>query len=170
MIEKHNLKPARGARKTVKRLGRGSASGLGKTSGRGTKGQRARSGGRNKLKLKGLRAMLLSFPKKRGFKSGYPKAETLKVGFLAENFKASEVITLATLKRKNLIAKSAKSAKVVLGGELKTALNLKGIKISATAKEQIEKAGGTVQLIEKPVKGKKTASKKVAAKKKVAKK
>lgn len=144
MIEKHTLKPASGARKTVKRLGRGNASGLGKTAGRGTKGQRARAGGRNKLKLKGLRAMFLAFPKKRGFTSGYPKAETVTTGRLAENFKPSEVVTLASLKNKKMISKSAKAAKVVLGGELKNALNLKGIKASATAKEAIEKAGGSV--------------------------
>ncbi|MDF1496641.1 MAG: 50S ribosomal protein L15 [Patescibacteria group bacterium] len=145
MIEKHNLKPARGSRTTVKRVGRGNASGLGKTAGRGHKGQRARSGGRNKLKLKGLRAMVLAFPKKRGFKSTYPNVETLTLGKVAANFKPTEVVTLEELKKKQLVPKSAKVAKVVLGGEAKSAVNLKGIKTSVTAKEAIEKAGGTVK-------------------------
>lgn len=141
----HNLKPARGSRKTVKRVGRGNASGLGKTAGRGTKGQRARSGGRNKLKLKGIRSMFLAFPKKRGFKSGYVEVETLTLGKISQNFQASDIVTLEALKKKQLIPKSAKAAKVVLGGEAKTAVNLKGIKTSATAKEAILKVGGSVK-------------------------
>ncbi len=145
MIEKHTLKPAKGARSSVKRVGRGDSSGKGKTAGRGTKGQRARAGGRNKLKLKGIRAMFLAYPKKRGFKSGYPKAETITTGKLAESFKATEIVNLDSLKKKELIPKSAKAAKVVLGGEIKTALNLQGVKASKTAKEQIEKAGGSVK-------------------------
>jgi len=145
MIEMHNLKPARGSRKTVKRVGRGNASGLGKTAGRGTKGQRARSGGRNKLKLKGIRSMFLAFPKKRGFKSGYVEVETLTLGKISQNFQASDIVTLEALKKKQLIPKSAKAAKVVLGGEAKTAVNLKGIKTSATAKEAILKVGGSVK-------------------------
>ncbi len=145
MIEKHNLKPARGSKTTVKRVGRGNASGLGKTAGRGHKGQRARSGGRNKLKLKGIRAMFLGFPKNRGFKSTHVNVETLTLGKVAEAFKATEVVTLSALKKKQMIPKQAKAAKVVLGGEVKNAVNLKGIKVSATAKEAIEKAGGTVK-------------------------
>ncbi len=138
------MQPASGAKTTVKRVGRGDASGKGKTSGRGTKGQRARAGGRNKLKLKGLREMFLAFPKKRGFTSGYNKVETVTTEKLAENFKANEVVSLESLKNKKLISKSAKSAKVVVGGELKNSLNLKGIKTSANAKEMIEKAGGSI--------------------------
>lgn len=145
MIEKHNLQPSKGARQSVKRVGRGDASGKGKTAGRGTKGQRARSGGRNKLKLKGIRAMFLAYPKKRGFKSGHPKAETITTGKLAENFKTSEVVSLDSLKKKELVSKSAKAAKIVLGGEVKQALNLKGVKTSATAKEAIVKAGGSIK-------------------------
>jgi large subunit ribosomal protein L15 len=145
MIEMHNLKPARGSRKTVKRVGRGNASGLGKTAGRGTKGQRARSGGRNKLKLKGIRSMFLAFPKKRGFKSGYIEVETLTLGKIAKNFKTTDVVTLDLLKKKQLVPKHAKAAKVVLGGEAVNAINLKGIKTSATAKEAILKAGGSVK-------------------------
>ncbi|MBD3281707.1 50S ribosomal protein L15 [Candidatus Uhrbacteria bacterium] len=144
MIEKHNLQPAEGARTTVKRVGRGDASGKGKTSGRGTKGQRARSGGRNKLKLKGLREMFLAFPKKRGFTSGHSKPETVTTGKLVDNFKANEVVSLESLKNKKLVSKSAKAAKVVLGGEVSRALNLKGVKVSATAKDAIEKAGGSI--------------------------
>jgi len=145
MIEKHTLKPARGSKTSVKRIGRGNASGRGTTAGKGTKGQRARSGGRNKLKLKGIRAMFLAYPKNRGFKSGYPKADTVSVGKLAAVFGVKDVIDLAALKNKRLVPKSSKLAKIVAGGEVKTALHLKGIKTTASVKEMIEKAGGSIK-------------------------
>jgi large subunit ribosomal protein L15 len=144
MIEKHTLKPAKGAKTTVKRIGRGNASGRGTTAGKGQKGQRARSGGRNKLKLKGLRAMFLAFPKNRGFHSLHPDTATIKIEKIALAFTPNQVVDLKALRAKGLVVKSCKSAKIVAGGELKSALHLKGIKTTAGAKEVIEKAGGSV--------------------------
>ncbi|MFZ6014892.1 MAG: 50S ribosomal protein L15 [Patescibacteria group bacterium] len=146
MIELHNLKPARGARKKTDRIGRGNASGHGTTAGKGTKGQRARSGGRNKLKLKGMKQMLLSFPKSRGFRSGVPQSYTITLGRLSAAYSAATIIDLKSLKKAKLIPKSAQRAKVVMGGDApKTALNLIDIAVTAQAKKAIEKAGGTVK-------------------------
>ncbi len=146
MIRKHSLKPSRGARATVKRIGRGNASGRGTTAGKGQKGQRSRSGGRNKLKLKGLRAMFLAFPKNRGFQSIKPKVQTVTTEKLAKAFTPNQVVDLKALKLKNLVVKSCKAVKIVAGGELKIVLHLKGIKTTASAKEIIEKAGGSISV------------------------
>ncbi len=144
MIEKHSLQPSKGAKTTVKRIGRGNASGRGTTAGKGQKGQRARSGGRNKLKLKGLRAMFLSFPKNRGFQSIRPDVQTIKVEKIVKAFTPNQIIDLKALKAKDLVVKSCKAAKIVAGGELKMAIHLKGIKTTAKVKEMIEKAGGSI--------------------------
>ncbi len=146
MIAKHSLKPSEGAKTTVKRIGRGNASGRGTTAGKGQKGQRARSGGRNKLKLKGLRAMFLSFPKNRGFQSIRPEVQTIQIAKLAKVFTPNQIVDLKALKSKNLAVKSCKAAKIVAGGELKMALHLKGVKATTAAKEMIEKAGGSVSM------------------------
>lgn len=138
----HTIAPAAGARKKSFRVGRGNASGRGTTAGRGTKGQRARTGGRKRLKLKGLKQMLLQFPKLRGFQSRFPKAATVTLVNLAKRYTASEKVTVASLKAKRLIAKTALSAKIVGTGEVGTSLTIVGIGASASAKAAIEKAGG----------------------------
>ncbi len=139
----NTIAPQKGARTKSFRIGRGNASGRGTTAGKGTKGQRARSGGRKGLKLKGLKQMLLSFPKLRGFQSRFPKAETVTIPRLAKAFNAGEKVTIASLKAKRLVSSTASRAKIVGGGDVGKVLVVSGVLASATAKAAIEKAGGS---------------------------
>lgn len=137
------LHPAKGSRTRVKRVGRGNASGKGTTAGRGTKGQKARTGGRKGLKRWSLRRLIMSMPKKRGFKSLYPKDVVLNLHAL-QVFPDNTIITLALLRKKNLID-SAKIQVKILGEGAAKRWTVKGVKVSAQAKEKIEKAGGKVE-------------------------
>lgn len=138
------IAPSKGARTKSFRIGRGNASGRGTTSGKGTKGQRARTGGRRGLKLKGLKQMLLSFPKLRGFQSRFPKAESVTLVRLAKAYNAGEKVDLTSLKAKRLISTTAEKAKIVGAGEVGKALVVTGVYASETAKAAIEKSGGSV--------------------------
>lgn len=140
----HTLSPKQGSKSKTKRVGRGQSSGRGKTAGRGTKGQRARTGGKKKLALKGMKQMILGFPKNRGFQSRFPEAATVPLSRL-EIFGAGEKIDLNLLKKKGLIKRSDRRAKIVSGGELTKKLTLIGIQASASAKAAIEKAGGQLE-------------------------
>ncbi len=151
----NTIKPKAGSRTKRFRVGRGEGTGSGKTAGRGTKGQRARSGGRNKLKMKGVRAMLLSFPKLRGFRSRYVKAGTVSLERASKVFSAKETIDLRALKAKNLLSRNASSAKLVGKGPVEKVLNFSGIKASETAKAAVEKAGGSFILPKKSKSSKK---------------
>jgi len=142
-ISLNTLASAKGARTKKFRVGRGEGSGSGKTSGRGTKGQRARSGGRNKLKLKGIRAMVLAFPKLRGFKSRYKKDHSVSLAKLVEKIGDTALINLKALKASGLVPKSAVGAKIIGDCKLEKALHFENIKASATAKAAVEKAGGS---------------------------
>jgi large subunit ribosomal protein L15 len=114
----HNLKPARGATKKRKRVGRGNASGHGTYSGRGLKGQKARSGVSG-LKRKGMRQMLLRTPKKRGFKSPRDKAQIVKVSEINKHFREGEIVTPKLLSQRGLIRGPRKKVKILGPGELK---------------------------------------------------
>lgn len=138
----HTLAPNKGAHTKSFRIGRGISSGRGKTSGRGTKGQRARTGGRKRLALKGMKQMLLSFPKLRGFQSQYASAASVPLRAL-ESLKDGSVVTLEVLHKAGLIHRSDRNAKIVGGGELTKKLTIKGVMMSAGARAAIEKAGGT---------------------------
>ncbi len=139
----HNLKPAKGAKKTRKRVGRGWSS-KGKYSGRGMKGQRARSGGKSGLKKKGLRSIMLNIPKKRGFKSPHPKAAVVNVADLAKNYSDGAEVNSKNLLAKKLIRTTKGGVKVLGNGEISIKVIVKDCKVSLAAKEKIEKAGGTV--------------------------
>ena len=138
----HTLAPHKGSHTKSFRIGRGISSGRGKTSGRGTKGQRARTGGRKRLALKGMKQMLLAFPKLRGFRSRYASAASVPLRSL-EQFKDGAVVTLETLHRAGLIHRSDRSAKIVSGGELTKKLTVKRVPASAGARAAIEKIGGS---------------------------
>lgn len=141
----HTLKPSKGSREKSFRIGRGLGSGRGKTAGRGTKGQKSRTGGKKKLNLKGMKQMLLSFPKNRGFQSLRQKPVALRLPMLNE-FADGSLVTLETLKEAKLIRRTDRNAKIVgATGELTKKLTISGINVSATAKAAIEKAGGTVK-------------------------
>lgn len=141
----HSLQPKHGSRKSSFRIGRGEGSGLGKTSGRGSKGQKARSGGRHNLKRLGMRAMLLSFPKVRGFQSRYDKAETVTLKQL-ESFENGAKINANELRKKGLVTRSAKSVKILGTGTLTKKLHVSGVALSTGAKSAIESAGGSVEV------------------------
>jgi large subunit ribosomal protein L15 len=140
----HTLAPKHGARTKSFRIGRGHGSGRGKTAGKGTKGQKSRTGGGKKLKLKGLKQMLLSFPKNRGFQSRYQKSASVQLKKL-EAFKNGEIVNLASLRKEGIIKRTDLSAKIVGSGELSKKLVIEKIGASASAKAAIEKAGGSIK-------------------------
>jgi large subunit ribosomal protein L15 len=145
-INLSNLKPKAGSRKRIVRVGRGNASGHGTFSGRGIKGQRARSGGRKKLARRGLKQMLQQLPKTRGFQSIHENNTVVNIGELQEKFAAQSKVTPETLRRAGLIRK-AEFVKVLGTGTLKNALQVHAHAFSATAKTAIEKAGGSATVI-----------------------
>lgn len=138
----HTIKPFPKSKKPRKRVGRGGAHGT--YSGRGQKGQRARSGGKKGLKLKGIKRMLLSIPKIRGFRSPYPKVAVVNVGFLDKKFKENDIITPQVLLETKLIDKINKGVKILGDGEITKKLVIKECEVSKNAKEKIERAGGKV--------------------------
>jgi len=141
----HTIKPAKGAKKKRKRVGRGNASGHGTYSGRGQKGQRSRSGGKSGLKRKGMKQMLLQTPKLRGFKSDKPKNQAVNLSDLNKNFKDKDQINPRTLLRVGLVDTIKEPVKILGKGELKIKnLEFNGVKISKSVAEQIEKTGGKV--------------------------
>lgn len=143
-LKLHNLKPSVGSRRKPKRLGRGDSAGQGSYSGKGQKGQKARSGGRNKLARKGLRNLLMSSPKLRGFQSFYPKAKVLNLDVLEKYFNDGDVVNQGALKEKGLIGVRADKIKILGDGELTKKLNLEGLAISSSAKAKVEAKGGSV--------------------------
>ena len=143
------IKPAKGSNKKSKRLGRGNSSGAGNYSGRGMNGQRARSGGKGGLKIRGFKPVLQSTPKLRGFKSGNVKPAEVRLSDLDKKYNDGEVVSLKTLVEKGLISKNAKNAKIILKGELKKKLIVEGIKYTKTAGEAIKKVGGEIKEVSK---------------------
>lgn len=143
----HNLKPATGAKKRKIRVGRGLSSGHGTYSGRGAKGQRARSGGKKGLKLFGLRGNVLSTPKLGGFRSLNLKLEVVNLGDLEKNFNDNDIITADTLKAKGLIGNDRAGVKILGEGKLTKKLTFKVNKVSESAKAMIEKNGGKIVLL-----------------------
>jgi large subunit ribosomal protein L15 len=143
-MELNTIKPAEGAKKARRRVGRGIGSGLGKTSGRGHKGQKSRSGGYHKVGFEGGQMPLQRRLPKRGFKSTTAKYNAeITLGEL-ERLGAAEVDML-TLKQAKLIGEMTKNVKVIKSGELTIKVQLSGgILATAGAKAAIEAAGGSV--------------------------
>lgn len=139
----HTLHPKRGSRKKSVRVGRGLAK-KGTYSGRGAKGQRSRSGGKSGLRLKGLRVVMLATPKQRGFTSQAQTVQVVNVGMLANLFADGSVVSPQTLKDKKLITSSSRPVKILGEGNLTVRVSIQGCRVSATAKEKIEKAGGNI--------------------------
>jgi len=140
----NTLKPARGARRPRLRVGRGASAGQGKTCGRGTKGQRARKGGYHKVGFEGGQMPLQRRMPKVGFRSDIKRTRAeVRLHELAKV--AGEVVDLEALKRAGVVAASAERAKVVLSGELKKAVTLKGVAVTKGARAAIEAAGGRVE-------------------------
>ena len=142
-MELNNIKPAAGAKRARRRLGRGIGSGLGKTAGRGHKGQKSRSGGYHKVGFEGGQMPLQRRLPKRGFKSHLLKYNAEITLSDLEVLGAAEV-DLLSLKQAKLVSENAKVVKVIKTGELTKKVALKGIGATAGAKAAIEAAGGSV--------------------------
>ena len=141
-MELNSIKPAAGAKHAKRRVGRGIGSGLGKTAGRGHKGQKSRSGGYHKVGFEGGQMPMQRRLPKRGFKSQLLKFNAEVTLTALEKLGLSEVDML-TLKQAGLISQLAKVVKVVKTGELTKAVKLTGIGATAGAKAAIEAAGGS---------------------------
>ena len=149
MMRLHNLRPRPGSRHRTKRLGCGESSGHGKTSGKGSKGQKARSGGSIRLGFEGGQMPLIRRLPKRGFNNAAFHKHYAVVNVSDLNaFKAGTVVNEQLLRESNLVRGHFVGIKILGEGELKHDLEVQADKISATAREKIEKAGGTVTLHE----------------------
>jgi large subunit ribosomal protein L15 len=140
----NTIKPAEGSRRPKLRVGRGASAGQGKTCGRGVKGQRARKGGYHKVGFEGGQMPLQRRMPKVGFRSAI-KALRGEVRLHELALVKGDVIDLAALKAAQIVSVFAESAKVVLSGELKKAVHLKGIGATKGARAAIEAAGGKVE-------------------------
>jgi large subunit ribosomal protein L15 len=143
MMELNGIKPADGAKHAKRRVGRGIGSGLGKTAGRGHKGQKSRAGGYHKVGFEGGQMPLQRRLPKRGFKSHQLKFNAEVTLASLERLGAAEV-DLLTLKQAGLVDELTKSVKVIKTGALTKAVKLSGIAATAGAKAAIVAAGGSV--------------------------
>ena len=146
-MELNGIKPAAGAKHAKRRVGRGIGSGLGKTAGRGHKGQKSRAGGYHKVGFEGGQMPLQRRLPKRGFKSQSAKYNAEVTLAALERLGAADV-DLLTLKQAGLVGEMIKVVKVIKSGEIKVAVKLNGIGATAGAKAAIEAAGGSVAAAE----------------------
>jgi large subunit ribosomal protein L15 len=164
----HNLKPRPGSTHRVKRLGIGESSGHGKTSGKGDKGQKARSGGSLRLGFEGGQMPLIRRIPKRGFNNAAFTIDFAPVNLSKlEKFTFEGVIDEAALRKVGLVNGTWDGVKILGDGEITKKLSFKVNGVSASARVKIEKAGGQIELIPRKVaapKGVKTAVKKTAKK------
>jgi large subunit ribosomal protein L15 len=153
----HNLKPAPGSRKPRKRIGRGEGSGTGKTSGRGQKGAGSRSGSKRRARFEGgqnpihMRMRKLRGPhmkKSMPFEPFRTHTQPVNISDLEQRFAAGDAVTLEAMRAKGLATRKEVPVKVLAKGELTIALTIHAHGFSKTARERIEAAGGTCQLIE----------------------
>jgi large subunit ribosomal protein L15 len=145
MMRLHNFRPRPGSRHRVKRLGCGESSGHGKTSGKGHKGQKARSGGSIRLGFEGGQMPLIRRLPKRGFNNAafHKNYAIVNLDDLNE-FKAGTVVSEQLLRESKLVRGHFVGIKILGDGELKHGLTVEADKVSAAAREKIEKAGGTI--------------------------
>lgn len=145
----HDLRPDKGATKKRKRVGRGTGSGKGKTSGRGTKGQNSRSGGGVPLGFEGGQLPLIKrLPKMRGFNNRF-KVEYVPVNLdlVDQRFEANADVNPASLAEVGLLGNVADPIVVLARGEVAKPLHVKAHRVSASAREKIEAAGGSVEIL-----------------------
>ena len=142
----HELKPAIGSTTAPKRLGRGVGSGLGKTSGKGHKGAKARSGGGKRPGFEGGQMPLTRRLPKRGFTNIYRKEYAAVNVSALECFEDGATVTAEALKDAGLIKKTLDGVKILGGGELTRKLTVSVDKVTESAKEKIEAAGGKVEV------------------------
>lgn len=141
----NTIAPAEGAKKDRRRVGRGIGSGLGKTAGRGHKGQHARAGGYHKVGFEGGQMPLQRRIPKRGFRNTFG-ASTFEVTLTQlENAAIDGVVDMEGLLLRRIVRGSPDAVKVIMTGELTQALTVRGLRVSAGAKAAIESAGGKVE-------------------------
>ena len=144
----HELRPSEGAFKTKKRVGRGVASGTGKTSGKGHKGQNARSGGGVRPGFEGGQLPLFKRLPKKGFSNALFKKEYVTINVCdLEKFDEGAVVTPELLKEMGILKKQLSGVKILGNGELTKKLTVKASKFSKTAVEKIESKGGKAEVI-----------------------
>ena len=148
-ITLHNLHPNDGATKPKKRLGRGRGSGTGKTSGKGVKGQKARPGHHGaRFAFEGGQMPMPRRIPKRGFKNpNRVEAFPINVALLDKLFDAGATVDLEALRTKGLIPKRIEHIKILGEGDLTKRLSIRAHAASAIAKEKVEKAGGTIEIV-----------------------
>jgi large subunit ribosomal protein L15 len=139
----NTMKPAPGAKSPKRRVGRGMGSGLGKTAGRGHKGQKSRSGGFHKVGFEGGQMPLQRRLPKRGFVS-LTKGDTAQVMLYALEKLGADKVDLLTLKQAGLVPSRALHAKIVLSGSISKAITLHGLSATKGARAAIEAAGGKI--------------------------
>ncbi|STX27767.1 50S ribosomal protein L15 [Legionella beliardensis] len=140
----NSLSPEFGSRTAKRRVGRGIGSGLGKTCGKGHKGQKARAGGFHKINFEGGQMPIQRRLPKMGFKSKAAKlVDEITLSELAKL--ATDTVDINVLKQHGLINKSIKEVKVILSGEITTALKIKGLRVTKGARSAIEQAGGSIE-------------------------
>ena len=145
----HELSPNPGSRQRRKRVGRGDSSGLGKTAGRGEKGQKSRTGSKIRPFFEGGQIPLFRRLPKRGFNQpDHIEYALVNLNILEDNFAAGDVVDAESLRAKKLLGKAEKMIKILANGELTKALTVKAEKFSAAAKAKIEAAGGKVEVVE----------------------
>jgi large subunit ribosomal protein L15 len=142
-MELNSIKPAAGAKHAKRRVGRGIGSGLGKTGGRGHKGQKSRSGGFHKVGFEGGQMPLQRRLPKRGFRS-MSAGDTAEVRLSDLQRISGDEVDLLTLKAAGVVPQLALGAKVILSGAITRPVNLKGVGATRGAKAAIEAAGGSV--------------------------
>jgi large subunit ribosomal protein L15 len=140
----NQIKPAAGSKHAKKRVGRGIGSGLGKTAGRGHKGQKARSGGFHKVGFEGGQMPLHRRLPKRGFIS-LTAGETYEVRLSAIEKLSADEVDILVLKQSGVVPQAARAAKVILAGDIKRKVKLRGLLVTKGARAAIEKAGGSVE-------------------------
>jgi large subunit ribosomal protein L15 len=143
-----NIAKRKNRKMKAKRIGRGYGSGTGgHTVGRGQKGQKSRSGHKSTIGFEGGNVPFFRrMPKYRGFRNTKKvEAQIVNMKDLQENFKNKDVVTFVSLREKGLVKAKPEYVKILSDGELKTALTVEGIKVSASAREKIEKAGGIIK-------------------------
>ncbi len=149
MIEMSSLRPNSGAKKGKKRVGRGPGSGHGKTSCKGHKGQKARSGGAKPVWFEGGQMPLYRRLPKRGFKNPFRiEHSEVNLDVIEKRFNSGETVTSVTLFQKGIIKDANASVKVLGRGEISKALTFEVEKVSESAKTKIEKAGGKINVKE----------------------
>ena len=144
----HDLSPAFGSKKTKTRVGRGTGSGLGKTSGRGHKGQNSRAGGGVRPGFEGGQKPLYLRLPKRGFNNSVFAKEYVQINISELNrFENGEVIDIATLVQSGLVKKVLDGLKILGDGEITKSITVRANKFSKSAAEKIQNAGGSIEVI-----------------------